>query len=204
MLKKFALLLFCGFLTLNIKGQNFGGGFIIGLSSSQVGGDNLAGFHKAGLLIGIFANKNISEYLNFQMEMTYTQKGSNNPKMNDSSHPNYLMQDISLSYIEVPLVLKYSQSNKINIETGLLTGLLVDGYYNDIRGKMSNVTNPFVNYDIGILIGINYKYYKNISLNTRLSNSIFPIGKEDDLTCYNCYTKGKYNSVLSFSLNYNF
>ena len=204
MLKKFALLLFCGFLTLNIKGQNFGGGFIIGLSSSQVGGDNVAGFHKAGLLIGIFANKNISEYLNFQMEMTYTQKGSNNPKMNDSSHPNYLMQDISLSYIEVPLVLKYSLSNKLNIETGILTGYLVDGYYNDISSKMSNEINPFENYDIGVLIGIDYKYSKNISLNTRLSNSILPIGNEDDLTCYNCYTKGKYNSVLSFSLYYNF
>ena len=98
MLKRFAVLLLCGFLALNIKGQNFGGGFTLGLSSSQVGGDNLAGFHKAGLLIGIFANKNISEYLSYQMEMIYTQKGSNNPKMNDSSHPNYLIPDI----IEIP------------------------------------------------------------------------------------------------------
>ena len=204
MLKRFAVLLLCGFLALNIKGQNFGGGFTLGLSSSQVGGDNLAGFHKAGLLIGIFANKNLSDYLSFQMEMTYTQKGSNNPKMTDSSHPNYLKEDIYLSYIEVPLVLKYSQSNKLNIETGILTGYLIDGYYNDINGEMSNEINPFVNYDIGVLIGIDYKYSKNISLNTRLSNSILPIGKEDDLTCYNCYTKGKYNSVLSFSLYYNF
>ena len=204
MLKKFALLLFCGFLTLNIKGQNFGGGFILGLNSSQVGGDDLAGFNKAGLLIGIFANKNISEYLSFQMEMAYTQKGSNNPKMNENTHAYYLRQDISLSYIEMPFILKYNQNNKINIETGVFTGYLIYGHYNDINGKMSNVTNPFINYDLGILIGINYKYYKNISLNTRLSNSIFPIGKEDDLTCYNCYTKGKYNSVLSFSLNYNF
>jgi hypothetical protein len=137
------------------------------------------------------------------MEMTYTQKGSNNPKMTDSSHPNYLKQDVYLSYIEVPLVLKYSQSNKLNIETGILTGYLIDGYYNDINGEMSNVINPFVNYDIGVLIGIDYKYSKKISLNTRLSNSILPIGKEDDLNCYNCYTKGKYNSTLSFSLYYN-
>jgi len=199
MLKRFAILLFCGFLALNIKAQNFGGGFILGLSTSQVGGDNLAGFHKASLLIGIFANKNISEYLSFQMEMTYTQKGSNNPKMTDYSHP-----DISLSYVEVPLLLKYHQSNKLKIESGLLTGYLIDGYYNDISGEMPNKINPFVNYDIGVLIGIDYKYSENISLNTRLSNSILPIGNEDDLTCYNCYTKGKYNSVLSFSLYYNF
>ena len=206
MLKKFAVLLFCGFLALNINGQNFGGGFILGLSSSQVGGDNLAGFHKAGLLIGIFANKNISEYLSFQMEMTYTQKGSNNSKMNDNSHPYYLRQDISLSYVEVPLLLKYHQSNKLKIETGVITGYLIDGYYNDISGEMPNNMNPFVNYDIGVLIGIDYKYSKNISLNTRLSNSILPIGTEDyeSQSSFNSYTKGKYNSVLSFSLYYNF
>ena len=204
MLKKIIIFFFFGFLALNNQAQNFGGGIILGINTSQVGGDDLGGFNKAGLLIGIFANKNVSEYLNFQMEMTYIQKGSNNAKMTDSSDPISEIEDISLSYVEVPLVLKYNQSNKLNIETGILTGHLIDGYYNDLNGKISNVKNPFVNYDIGALVGIDYKYSKNISLNTRLSNSILPIGKEDDLTCYNCYTKGKYNSVLSFSLNYNF
>ena len=43
-------------LSLSKQAQEFGGGIILGLSTSQVGGDNLAGFYKAGLLIGIFAN----------------------------------------------------------------------------------------------------------------------------------------------------
>ncbi|MFT5072445.1 MAG: hypothetical protein ACI8V8_002420, partial [Chitinophagales bacterium] len=69
--------------SINIHAQNFGGGLILGLSTSQVGGDNLAGFNKAGLLVGAYGNKSISELLSFQMEMTFIQKGSNNPKMND-------------------------------------------------------------------------------------------------------------------------
>ena len=206
MLRKFALFLFCGFLSLNITAQNFGGGFILGLSTSQVGGDNLAGFNKAGLLIGIFANKNISNLLSFQMEMTYINKGSNNADMNDYSHPNYDTEDISLSYIEIPLLLRYNQSEKLKIEAGILTGYLIDGYYNDMSGKMYSEINPFVNYDIGILLGLDYRYSKNISLNTRISNSILPIGTENykNQSNYNPYRKGKYNSVLSFSLNYNF
>ena len=204
MLKKFALLLFCGFLSLSIKAQNFGGGFKLGLSTSQVGGDNLAGFHKAGLLIGVFANRSITEMLTFQMEMNYINKGSNNADMNDYSHPNYKKEDISLSYIEIPLFLKYNQSDKLKIEAGTITGYLIDGYYNDISGKKEG--NPFVNYDIGLLLGLEYRYSKNISLNTRISNSILPIGTEDyeNQSNYNSYTKGKYNSALSFSLNYNF
>ena len=206
MIKKFAIILSCGFLTFSIQAQDFGGGVILGLSTSQVGGDNLAGFHKAGLLLGVFANKSITELLSFQMEMTYIQKGSNNPNMNNVEHPNYSKQDISLSYIEVPLLLQYNQSDKLKIEGGVLTAYLVDGHYNDFNGKMPNEPNPFISYDIGLLLGIDYKYSENISLNTRIGNSILPIGSEDyeNQVPYNSSKKGKYNSVLSFALHYNF
>ena len=83
MLNKYAVFFVFGFLISSIQAQNFDGGCLLGVSTSQVGGDNLWGFHKAGLLIGIFANKSISEKLSFQMEMTYIQKGSNNPNMNE-------------------------------------------------------------------------------------------------------------------------
>ena len=205
MIKKFAIILSCGFLTFSIQAQDFGGGVILGLSTSQVGGDDLAGFHKAGLLLGVFANKSITELLSFQMEMTYIQKGSNNPNMNNVEHPNYSKQDISLSYIEVPLLLQYNQSDKLKIEGGVLTAYLVDGHYNDFNGKMPNEPNPFISYDIGLLLGIDYKYSENISLNTRIGNSILPIGSEDyENQVYNSSKKGKYNSVLSFALHYNF
>ena len=206
MTKKFTILLFCGFLSLSIKAQNFGGGLILGFSTSQVGGDNLAGFNKAGLLIGTYGNKSISELLSFQMEMTFIQKGSSNPKMNDSEHSNYLKEDISSSYIEVPLLLQYHQSNKLKIEGGVQLAYLINGYYNDINGEIPTYSvNPFRKNDFGLLLGIDYKYSKNISLNTRLSNSILPIGTEDyDLVnSYNSSRKGKYNSVLSFAIHYN-
>jgi len=207
MLKKFAILLFCGFLTLSIQAQNFGGGVILGFGASQVGGDNLAGFHKAGLLVGAFTNTSISELLSFQMEITYIQKGSNNPTMNDADHPNYLKEDISSSYIEIPLLLQYHQSNKLKIEGGALSAYLIDGYYNDLTGKLPIYTvNPFIKYDFGVLLGMDYTFSNKLSLNTRLSNSILPIGAEDynHPNTYNSSRKGKYNSVLSFALHYNF
>ena len=205
MIKKFGILLCCGFLSISIHAQNFGGGVILGLSTSQVGGDNLAGFNKAGLLAGAFANIPISELLSFQMEMTYIQKGSNNPKMNDAEHSNYLKEDISSSYIEVPLLLQYHQSNKMKIEGGVQLAYLINGYYNDLNGEIPIYSvDPFIEYDFGLLLGIDYKYSENISLNTRLSSSILPIGAEDydGVNSYNSSRKGKYNSVLSFAIHY--
>ena len=200
------LLFFYGILTYNTNAQNFGGGILLGLSTSQVGGDNLAGFNKGGLLVGAFANKSISSLLSFQMEMTYIQKGSNNPNMNKDDHKNYEKEDISSSYFEMPFLLQYHQSDVLKIEGGVLGGYLMDGYYNDLYGRMPNETNPFINYDIGLLLGLDYKFSENISLNTRISNSIFPIGSEDYnyQNLYNSSRKGKYNSILSFALHYNF
>lgn len=207
MLKKFTILLFCGFLAISSNAQNFGGGIILGLSASQVGGDDLGGFNKAGLLVGAFANTSISELLSFQMEMTFIQKGSNNPNMNDYEHKDYSQEDISSSYIEIPLLLQYHQSNKLKIEGGLLSAYLIDGYYNDLNGKIPIYTvNPFIKYDFGLLLGIDYTFSNKLSLNTRLSNSILPIGAEDynHPNTYNSSRKGKYNSILSFALHYNF
>ena len=207
MKKKFALFIFCGFLISNLQAQNFGGGIILGLSTSQVGGDDLGGFNKAGLLAGVFANKSISPLFSFQMEMTYIQKGSNNPKMNDYEHKNVGRPDISLSYIEVPLLLQYKQSEALEIEGGLQIANLITGYYNDIYGEITySGTTPFIKNDVGLLLGMDYKFSGNLSLNTRISNSILPIGEEDynHPTTYNSTRKGKYNSVLSFAIHYNF
>lgn len=207
MYKKFVILFFCGFLTLSNQAQDFNGGIILGLTSSQVSGDDLGGFNKAGILAGIFANKSISNLLSFQMEMTYIQKGSDNPKMNDSDHPDSLIQDISSSYIEIPLLLQYHQSNVLKIEGGLLSAYLINAHYNDLNGEIPtyNNINPFIKYDFGLLLGINYTFSNKLSLNTRLTNSIRPIGTEDysGLESYNTSRKGKYNSVLSFAIHYN-
>jgi hypothetical protein len=207
MKKKLALFIFCGFLISNLQAQNFGGGIILGLSTSQVGGDDLGGFNKAGLIAGVFANKSISPLFSFQMEMTYIQKGSNNPNINKSEHlQDYEKPDISSSYIEIPLLFQYHQSEVLKIEGGIQFANLINGYYNDNYGEMSTTTiDPFIDYDIGLLIGMDYKFSGDLSLNTRISNSILPIGEEDynHPTTYNSTRKGKYNSVLSFTIHYN-
>ncbi len=197
MLKKFAILLFCGFLTLSIQAQNFGGGLIAGIATSQVSGDQLGGFNKAGFLVGAFTNKSISPLLSIQMEMTYIQKGSNNPKMNENS-----ISDISLSYVEIPLLLRYQQSNTIAIEGGIETAFLISSSDNDIYGKISATnTREFNTTDIGIFIGLDYSISQKLTLNSRISNSIIPIRAHVSGATYKL-NKGQYNSVLSFALYY--
>ena len=90
--------------------QNFKGGIIAGISTSQVSGDNLGGFNKAGLFLGAFTELPITTISNIKTEMNYIHKGSNNPKMNENLEP-----DISLSYVEIPLLLQYRQNDVLKI-----------------------------------------------------------------------------------------
>jgi hypothetical protein len=198
MKKKFALFIFCGFLISNLQAQNFGGGIIAGLSTSQISGDRLGGFDKAGLLIGGFVNKSISNLLSIQMEMTFIQKGSRNP---NNTEPH----EYDLNYVEIPLMLQMNTKYNIEIEGGFLTGILVNQSERYSDGvKLKTISNGnFNKFDFGFGIGILYPLNTNLTLNTRVSNTLFfrPIR---EFTAQTSINKGNYNSVLSFALHYNF
>ena len=197
MLKKFTILLCCGFLSISIQAQNFGGGLILGLSTSQVSGDYLGGFNKAGLLVGGFIDLQLSKTLKGQMEMTFIQKGSNNPNMNENNY-----SDINLSYVEIPFLLKYLQSSTIAIEGGIETAFLISASDNDIYGQISgSSTREFNTTDISIFIGMDYSINPRLILNSRISNSIIPIRDHASGATFKL-NKGQYNSVLSFALHY--
>ncbi len=191
------LVLICGILTSQIKAQNFGGGIILGVSSSQVSGDHLGGFNKAGLLAGGYVNIKLNSSLKLQMEMTFIQKGSNNPKMNENN-----ISDISSNYFSAPLLLKYHQSESIQIEAGVETALLISAHDNDLYGKIPiQQSRSFNSIDLGAFVGFNYKLTDYINLNTRIGNSIIPIREHASGTTFKL-NKGQYNSVLSFALHY--
>jgi hypothetical protein len=58
------------------RGQGFRAGIIAGISATQISGDDLGGFDKAGLVAGGMVSTNISKKLDLAMEITFFQKGS--------------------------------------------------------------------------------------------------------------------------------
>ena len=176
--------------------QNFKGGVIAGVSTSQVSGDNLGGFHKAGLYLGVFTELPLSPISNIKMEMNYIQKGSNNPKMLENG-----FTDISTSYIEVPISVNYYQNEITCFEIGIQTAFLLSSSDNDFSGPIPNNTNEFNKIDLGAFIGMNYHLTDKILLNSRISNSILPVRPHASGATYQL-NKGQYNSVLSFTLHY--
>ena len=196
MKNKLLLCLFT-FFTFFSFSQNFKGGVIAGVSTSQVSGDALGGFHKAGLYLGVFTELPLSPISNIKMEMNYIQKGSNNPKMFENNIP-----DISTSYVEVPISIHYYQNEITAFEAGIQTAFLLNFSDNDEYGPIPNDQSiAFNKVDLGAFIGMNYHLTDNILLNSRISNSILPVRPHASGVTYQL-NKGQYNSVLSFTLHY--
>lgn len=197
MKKKLLLCVFLTFLSLFTFAQNFKGGIIAGITTSQVSGDALGGLHKAGLYLGVFTQLPISSISNIKMEMNYIQKGSNNPKISEN-----FISDISTSYIEVPISVNYYQNEIMCFEVGLQTALLLNFSDNDLYGPIPNDQSiPFNKVDVGVFVGMNYHLTNNILLNSRISNSILPVRPHASGAIYKL-NRGQYNSVLSFTLHY--
>jgi len=195
--KILTLLFFCGILTYNTNAQSFGGGIIVGASTSQVAGDLLGGFNKIGLLAGAYTNLKIKENISSQFEITYIEKGSRNPKLHEDDTPD----EITLSYIEVPLSVNLQQKENLGIEVGILPAFLINAEMNDYLSEIKEIDPAFTKYDFGIFAGINYHITDNIILNTRISNSIIPI-RPHVSGATNGWNKGQYNTVLSFAIHY--
>ena len=196
MKNKLLLCLFT-FFTFFSFSQNFKGGVIAGVSTSQVSGDALGGFHKAGLYLGVFTELPLSPISNIKMEMNYIQKGSNNPKIFENNMP-----DISTSYIEVPISVNYFQTEITFFEIGIQTAFLLNFSDNDEYGPIPNDQSiAFNKVDLGAFIGMSHDLTDKIKLNSRISNSIIPIRAHASGATYKL-NKGQYNSVLSFALHY--
>jgi len=194
-MKKIIAILIC-VIAINAQAQNFGGGIILGLSTSQVSGDKLGGFNKAGVLVGVFANKSLSEILSIQMEMTYIQKGSRNPNNTD-------IHEYDLNYLEIPFFLKYQTKYQLKIEGGFLTGILINQTERYSDGiKLINMSNGnFNKFDFGVGLGIDYSLTDKLTLNSRVSNTLY-FSPTREYSVQTFINRGNYNSVLSFALHY--
>lgn len=197
--KVFLYLVFLAFAN-RIKGQNFHIGGIAGVNASQISGDGLAGFNKAGLLVGGYANTDISEKVNMQFEILYSEKGSRKLPRNDKGDTDAFL--LRLNYVEIPVMLRL-KNNKFTYDVGIYYGRLLNQYLEDENGPFDipEPLNQFKGGDFGALIGINFNFSKHLIMNWRISNSLTAVRKHDSGENFR-FDNGMFHTFMSFSMRY--
>ncbi|MBI2967356.1 MAG: PorT family protein [Bacteroidetes bacterium] len=184
--------------------QDFSGGLTGGLSTSQVSGDELAGFNKAGIFFGGFTSRSFSEKWSAMMQLSFIMKGSKKPTRVDKG--DYEFYRLSLWYIDIPVLIHYKAYFKeykaFSGEAGFSFGTLVFSEEEDQSGNLPG-RPPFKRFDLSLAGGIHYHISDNLNIYMRMLNSILPI-RGNLSYAYQRITGGQYNTALLFGAEYFF
>ncbi len=145
----------------------FGAGIVGGLNASQILGDDTGGYNKLGLQGGLRGIAHLSERSDLYIEMLYSQRGSYQKGI----------IDISLQYVEVPVVLTYKDwldeeegFYKVAANLGFSYGRLLKATAEG--SKHDDIVNLFNNNDISFTVGAEYFSSENFAFGIRWSKSI--------------------------------
>ena len=163
-MKKIALLIFICYCFSKTYSQEFQGGVLAGITTSQINGDGVGGFYKIGGSFGGFVNRDFTSTITGQFELRFSQKGSG------SSLGDF---KINVGYVEMPLLIKYRLENSIVIYGGLGAGVRV--YESLTTPGLKIKTNDFAPIDVPFYGGAEYHINELLYIDIRSAFSLIPI-----------------------------
>ncbi len=158
-------------------------GPMAGVNFSDMTGDTnsdglLFGFH-----LGFLVNFGVTDYFMVEPQILYSTKGA--------AQDGY---DLNLSYIEIPIWLRYQLSSGLNFNVGPYAGILVSAKEDDKDSK-----DAYKGLDYGLAGGLGYQFSSGLGLMASYSAGMADIG--DKKPILNTSFNSKVN-IIKFSLSY--
>jgi hypothetical protein len=184
--------------------QVFKAAVIGGFNLSQVDGDEVYGFHKAGLNAGAAVIWPFSNRFELTIETIYSQKGSyQKPQYADSLSAEYKLK---LRYLEVPILFHYNDKGIISFGLGLSWGRLigVEEYEHGNRVTTTTLLNgPYNLNDFDAMADVRFPIWKRLKGNVRYTYSLAPIRtREFHPPGNDPWTRYQYNNFWTVRLIY--
>ncbi len=184
-----------------IYAQQFRGGVIAGVVTSQVAGDQYSGFKKAGVSGGFFTSMNLSATTSVELDLIFIQKGSRfNADPELPGFQNYLLR---LNYADLPFVIQYKLAGII-FEGGLSASFLLSSFEEKVYQEI--MLNDWKRICFNTVFGIRKNLHKGWFVQFRTINSINSIRKNAVVGNVKRYFSGygEFNDVLQLSFGYHF
>lgn len=178
--------------------QRFYGELMAGAAGTQISGDELSGFNKAGIITGAGIRTSIHPKMDAGFRMLYFQKGSRRPLKNDGTDTAYYL--LRLNYAEIPLTFRYRIRNQFLIEAGPSLGYLISSYEENELGELA-FRRPFYNFDLSLTGSFVYELSERMNFLFSYWQSLLPVREHASGETYRL-NQGQYSSVISFSLVY--
>lgn len=195
-----------------LLGQIIKGEAILGLNLTQVEGDEVHGFKKPGLNIGAGVLIPFKKNWDVSMEVTFNQKGA---KQRDQYNEVDSLGAVTtgayklrLNYVEIPVLVHYTDKKFISIGVGFSWGRLV-GVQEWEHGKRVESTTlasgVYNKNDFCYIIDARIRIKGPLKFGVRYQNSMVKIRtREFENTIGDKWTRDQFNKVLTFRLIYIF
>ncbi len=166
----------------NVKGQNiFKASAVIGFTMSQIDGDGLLGYDKLGLTGGLKVAYPVSEKIDINLELLYSQRGSQSGFLSSGID----IQKTHLDYFEIPVYaslkdwyIEDEDYYRINIHAGLSYGYLMN--ITSANGLFDDDISQFNVNDISWIIGPSYSINPRWTFTARFTRSFGRLFKSNN------------------------
>ena len=184
--------------------QRIKGAVIAGFNATQVDGDEVVGYSKLGFNVGAAVIIPFKKNWSVSIENIFTQKGAHRGDIFiDSLSGSYTLR---LNYVEVPVLVHYTDKRIITVGTGFSWGRLVGAkeWEHGYRTETSVEHGPYDKNDFSWLADIRFRVWKRLKFNFRFSYSIAKIRTRIYDNKISTWERKQYNNTLSFRLLYIF
>lgn len=203
--------------------QHILGAVSAGVNLSQVDGDEVYGFKKVGFNGGpsVIIPFGKDKRWSVTLELLYSQLGSRQRSVYSTTDTIVKKDSIkfydgyrlSLNYVQVPVIVHFTDKRFIAGGLGFLYGQLVGvTEYEDHNDGIGNIRTPttlrgpYTRSDFQALADLRIRLYRGLWFNFRYSYSIFSIRHREfeNPFYHNTWWRNQFNNVLTFRLTYIF
>lgn len=178
-MKKLAVVVVVLFISATGLSQEFDLGVKVGSNFATISDAENGPSSKTGIQAGVFAGMKLSEKAAIQVDLLYSQQGA-----------EFNVGEFDLTYVNIPVVLKFYVFRKFNIQVGPQFGVLVDDTIKDLPSEIFEAESS----DISGIVGFGYDLPLGLRVDGRYNFGFTDVFKDF----------GGRNSVLTLAVGFSF
>ncbi len=167
----FIIIICCALGQYDLSSQaRFQGAGIVGMTLSQIDGDDLFGFNKLGVSAGVKVRFNLKKKLDGNVELLYSQRGSSTNLFRRDAEDDI----ISINYFELPIYLSVNDWYIEKEDYYKISGHAGLSYGNLVASSIQNTnftTGLLGSADISYLVGATFHFTKKLAFTARYTRS---------------------------------
>lgn len=193
-----------------VVAQRIMGAGILGVNASQVDGDEVYGYKKFGLNVGLSAIVPFGDHWSVSIENLYNQKGAHQrPRYPFDSVIGDGSYDLKLNYLEVPVLVHFNDKDIVTFGAGFSWGRLikVSEQRNSWDMPATTLNSGIYNKnDFNALLDVRFRVFERFRFNVRYAYSMKPIATREvvDSKTGKPNIRDQYSGLFSFRLIYVF